>query len=131
MTYLCTDCTREFASPQALASHAAAKHNFMHPVRQRLSTPTCPACLKFFHNRLRLTAHVMRGSATCRQYVLDHMDPLEASQLQTLADVDSMVGTENWAQRGFRVAASAPPCLAQGPLALGAMRLGVPHKRKL
>ena len=79
VTYPCTDCAREFASPQALASHAAAKHKFMHPVRQRLSTPTCPACLKFFHDRLRLTAHVMRGNANCRQYVLNHMDPLEPS----------------------------------------------------
>ena len=62
----CPSCERQFKDSHAVQVHRMRVHGWLHEARRMLNTTHCTCCLKEFHSRTRVLAHVMAKSAVCR-----------------------------------------------------------------
>ena len=64
---LCDTCFTTFDSIQQMAVHKFRAHGIKDPIRRFVfQNNTCPVCMKYFHNRERLTNHLRYRSHVCR-----------------------------------------------------------------
>ena len=73
----CYECGAAFDTRRAMACHARRAHGVRPPHVQAVHGTACLACLREFHTRVRLTAHLAVGSTACCDAVLDNVEPPE------------------------------------------------------
>ena len=113
---VCYECGRTFPTLPALASHTRRVHMVANPVHLRVCTQWCPTCLLFFGTIPRVREHVSRSSHRCRDLVLQHFAPLDASDLLHVEEACAQDAASAWKQWRIRTKALTPVTQAQGPL---------------
>ena len=127
----CSQCAAFFNSRQALATHCFRVHGERSVVRNRLVEPVCPACLCFFHTRLRLLVHVQQRSKRCLLFALRELPDLDPEVIQAADDQDRGVARALRRQGRRESFADEPASVAQGPLTLASVALGVTWQQRL
>jgi len=80
-----------FASKRALESHSRGKHGHRNNIRLYIDDSNkCPSCSSIYGSRLSLLAHLSDARRPmCREYVLQHCEPLSASFVAKLDEADN------------------------------------------
>ena len=94
--FFCYACGIDFNSAKWLRLHQYNKHNYVHPVRQLLSTPDCYDCGYRYDNKMRLINH-MQVSEKCLPWAIEHVKPLSAELAKKCGarDLQLMNANEN------------------------------------
>ena len=106
----CMQCRRQFASRGGEGAHMFKCHGIVAPVRRLHTGTNCPACLKEFHRRDRLQAHLqahLQHVPACRQ-------ALVARRFR--CDVAPGIGSAVQHEEARVHDGLAPPLRAQGPV---------------
>ena len=78
--FKCDSCDASFPTEVQKYSHMCKKHGYVNPLRRKVITTHCVSCMRCFHTRSRVFAHVAYRSKTCKAYYLQHVEdaPKEA-----------------------------------------------------
>jgi uncharacterized C2H2 Zn-finger protein len=103
MCITCPSCEKQFKDGHALQVHKMRVHGWLHEARRMLDSSFCTVCLKEFHSRTRVLAHVMAKSAVCRMNLAlrpFRLSPEHAAMLDSDARVIDRVDTKSGWRRG-------------------------------
>ena len=92
LAFKCDDCSKCFATQQALLQHKRIAHMWRDPIVKFIDgTGLCPVCGTHFVSRLRMLAHVTDSRRDrCRKHILKGSFPTQTDkQLAFLADADA------------------------------------------
>ena len=111
----CDQCHEVFKSKTALAMHAHKTHGYKSKARYFAGGETCQACLKMYHCRARLRAHLY-NSDKCVQRMEGSMPPLSGEVIAANDEEDRQQCRQLkrdgwWAAKSF-----APVVKTAGPL---------------
>ncbi len=113
---LCARCARTvFKDGQRLQVHKMRVHGWTHQARRTVDTTFCPCCLKEFHTRTRVIAHIMAKSQVCRANL--ELRPFRISQVESYI-LDEVARLTDWLEvkSGWRRGTAMRACvLFQSP----------------
>ena len=101
----CPDCGQNFSSQVVLASHRAAKHQYLNPLRQFVVGSVCRCCSKQFHSYPRHYHHV-RSRPRCAAYAKANVMPLDESEVREVLLASAQV------EKARDRKVLKPPCVA-------------------
>ena len=116
LDFACDICGAWFSSHAALATHRYGKHRIKASVRTLVSNVTCAACLKNFHTRHRIIAHLSKCHRCREHYYLRGTTPLSADEANALDDAEANHATKLRTQGQATGAQQLPVVQAAGPM---------------
>ena len=110
----CPHCGAAFLLRKHLGVHLARTHKLLSPVRHYAPTPTCGACMRFFHSVPRLHNH-LKHSGPCLIRLLHTVRPLSVEEIVSAEAADKQLARKVKAGRWNEYRAALPPLPAYGP----------------
>ena len=97
--FQCDQCPFTCGGTAALQLHKTNVHGLYSEIRLRIDTTMCLCCRFEFHARTRLFRHINYRSSRCKDFYLQHVDPMEKSvakrlDSQATADVKAIAGKQ-------------------------------------
>ena len=118
--WLCYNCGASFTTRRGLASHATHAHKRAGAASDCMHGTNCVACLREFHTRHRLTAHLIHGSPACAEAIRRHLAPPSPLDVQELLATERACAAQAKANPGKYLPHNKPMCRLAGPLPLWA-----------
>ena len=100
-TVTCSTCGKAFATHAALATHEQRLHGMRIACRRFARDPTCRACNRFYHTRVRLLHHWHHGKTGCWVCIMRDFDPMTVEETVFLDERDRKDG-HAFHQHGLR-----------------------------
>ncbi len=122
--HYCYECHRSFATRTAWCVHAAKKHGRCAPLDDCTFSTHCVACLKEFHVRSRVQAH-LAASSRCADAIRSAMQPPNAAVCDALRRHERMAKSADRAVTSGMPVVRLPSLRLEGPLPRWAAEAGL------
>ena len=127
----CPQCGLTFDSRQAAAVHAYKLHGTTRPIRRKVETHFCVACLQHFGSIERVVCHLAEKATKCVATYLADIPDLDDNTFNAASVQAAAEAKANVAEGRKRHYASLPVIRLQGPHSHTASRAGICHARLL
>ena len=115
-TWACYSCGSMHASRRSLATHAARAHGHESPAANAMFSTTCIACMKQFHTRPRLVAHLLHSTTKCLEAILSSTQPPSSDVKAQLLEEERQRARAHRKAPGVHSECHRPVLRLQGPL---------------
>ena len=80
----CPHCNMVFSDNTRMLCHAATRHGYVNPMKQRLHSSCCACCGWEFHTKTRLLKHLrrMKGNSNCARMYSQFVPPMSSDELE-------------------------------------------------